>query len=375
MTAPLDPEVKREREIERLRVANIELRALNRKLLRRGGGYDDFIVELQDILRSEDTFKYRARTRVKTINPVDKDHEEIAAVAVSDLHLTENVREQDSNGINIYNTLIAANRLWMHAQKVKSILARHMLVYRLKEIWSLLLGDIINGTIHPEMIITNDLSDPAAIVLGSRLLQMFYEELKSLGLRIVVDAIVGNHPRMTAKVPTKRIAHTNMDWIIYEVLADRMRGDDQFEFTVHTSQIGMRRVYNWNYVFEHGIDVKNGKEEDFEDRIRALFDDPVYRKATGYTGAAFDQIVIANLHKPKFLERTVVNGTYTGQNELGQAWRLKPIKAQQLIWGITKKYPRTWQYAIDLTDEKSEEPKNPFSEYAAWFLKRHGNRT
>jgi hypothetical protein len=247
-----------------------------------------------------------------------------------------------------------------------------MLMYTLEGIWLPILGDMINGTIHPEQITTNDLSDPAAVVLFSRLGNMFIQELKGLGLPITVDAIHGNHPRTTVKMPTKRQAHSNLDWQAYEILAEQFAKDDQVNWTVHTSQIGMRRIYDWNYIFEHGMDVKSGAEEAYEDRVRALFDDPTYRKATGYKGASFDQIVNGNMHKPKFLERSIINGTYTGQNELGQSWRLKPIKPMQLMWGITRKRVRTWEYMIDLSDVMTEKVDNPFSEYTKWFLKRNG---
>lgn len=371
MPKPLDPVVRLTREVQRLRYDNTVLRAVTKKLGRRGAGYDDFIAELRGFLK-DDKFTYKTSAFVKPTNPFDPNHEEIAAAACSDLHLTENVRLQDSNGINVYNTPIAANRLWTHSQKIKSILARHMAMYKLRYLWVPMLGDMINGTIHPEQITTNDLSDTAAVVLCSRLLHMFIEELKGLGLPIYIDTIVGNHPRTTAKMPTKRQAHSNLDWLVYENLVDKFRDDDQVTINVWTSQIGMCKHYDFRYVFEHGIDVRNGREEELEDRIRALFDDPTYRQATKLGGASFDQIVIGNLHKPKFLERTIVNGSYTGQNELGQSWRLKPIRSQQLMWGISKKQVRTWQYAIDLTDIKSQKPENPFSEYAVHFMKKHG---
>jgi hypothetical protein len=117
--------------------------------------------------------------------------------------------------------------------------------------------------------------------------------------------------------------------------------------------------------------VSSGQEEQFESRIRDLFDDPVYREATNEQGAAFDQILIGNMHKPKFLERTIVNGSYIGQNELGQSWRLKPIKAQQLMWGVSKKHVRTWMYAVDMTHIRNETATNPMSEYAVWFMRRN----
>jgi hypothetical protein len=374
MPAPLPPLVKAERELERLKLDNARLRSINKKLLRRGGGYDEFIDEFKQILEEDTKFSFKTRNNVRLIQPHEPNHEEIAVAACSDLHLTENVRVDDANGINIYNSVIAANRLWEHRCKLLSILARHMAMYKLKYLWVPILGDMINGTIHPEQVYTNDLTDPAAVVLGARLLYMFIQELKGLGLPIQIDCIHGNHPRLTHKMPTKKQAHTNLDWLMYEYLADKIDRDDQVQMTVHTGQMASRKLYDWTYRFEHGIDVKSGGEENFEDRVRAIFDDPTYRQATGATGPSFDQIVVGNMHKPKFLERTIVNGSYIGQNELGQSWRLKPIRAQQLCWGISKKHVRTWNYAIDLTHVRSDKATNPFSEYTAWFLKRHGNR-
>ena len=331
----------------------------------------EFLKQFKEILEQDVGFKFQTKP-TRTPRPDDAGHSETAVVLCSDIHLAETIRPEDANGVNFYNSIVASNRLWEHSQKVRSIIGRHMSLYKIDRIWSPVLGDILNGTIHEEYVATNDLSDPAAVILGARLLRMFYEELKGLGLPIEIDAVHGNHARLTPKVPTKRQAHTNLDWQCYEMLADRFVDDDQVSVAITTAQIGMKKIFDWNYVFEHGIDVKNGREEDFEDRVRALFDDPTFREATGYQGASFDQIIIGNLHKPKFLERTVVNGSYIGQNELGQSWRLKPIRAQQLTWGVSEKYPRTWQYNIDLTPIKSEAADNPFSEYACWFMKRHG---
>ncbi len=342
----------------------------NSKLLKGPDGRVEFLRQFKEIL-GDDSFKFATKA-MRPARPDDADHSETVILVCSDIHLAETVRPDDSNGVNVYNSIIAANRLWEHSQKCRTIIARHASLYRLDKIWSPLLGDILNGTIHEEYVATNDLSNPAAVILGARLLKMFYEELRGIGLPIEIDAIHGNHARLTPKVPTKRQAHTNLDWMVYEMLSDSLSGDDQVSVRVNTSQIGQKNIRGWNYVFEHGIDVRNGKEEDFEDRVRALFDDPTFRQATGYAGSAFDQIVIGNMHKPKFLERTVVNGSYIGQNELGQSWRLKPIRAQQLMWGVSDKHVRTWQYNLDLTHVKSETADNPFSEYAKWFITRHG---
>lgn len=374
-TPRLSDDVKLERALQRARDENTRLRAVNKKLVRLDNGYELFLDELKEIL-AEDVFSYDT-AELPQVDPssiFDPDTTEIAAAALSDIHLSEVVSPHDSNGINAYNSIIAANRLWEYVGKLKSLITRHRHTHTIEKIWSPLLGDIISGTIHSEQLLTNDLTDEAAVVLATRLLYMFYKELATLGLPIHIDAVHGNHPRTTTKMPTKKQAHTNRDWVIYEMLKDRLEGDEQIAIDICTAQIGQRKLYKWNYLFEHGIAVGNGSEEAFEDRVRALFDDPVFREATGFKGSSFDQVVIGNMHKPKFLERTIVNGSVTGQNELGQSWRLKPIKAQQLLWGISKKHVRTWQYQIDLTHIKSSAASNPMSDYAKWFLKRHGAR-
>lgn len=365
----VDEVVQLTKALVKLRKDNAQLRAMNRKALLRGAFFDDFIDEYREVI-AQDKFSY-STPKVKL--PPAKGQSTTAAVLSSDLHLAEVVSLADANNINVYDSMRAANRLWQHCQHVKRIITEHRSIHNIDKVWLLFLGDMISGSIHPEYLITNDLTDPAAVILCTRLLTIFVNELKSLGLPILIDAVHGNHPRLTVKMPTKKQAHTNLDWVIYEGLLGQYKADKQIEFHIHTSQIGRRRIYKWEFLLEHGIGVKNGGEEAYEDRLRALFDDPVYREATGMTGPAFHQVIIGNMHKPKFLERTIVNGSYIGQNELGQSWRLKPIRAQQLMFGITQDEARTFEYQIDLTNIRSNKATNPMSEYTKYFLEKHGH--
>ena len=355
------------------------VRAMNRKLLRAGGlNVDAVIEEFEAIIEAESKQKaivtptQYARIKPKEKLPLKPGHSEIAAAAWSDWHLSECVRNEDSNGVNAYDSIIAANRVWELVQTQKQLFTIHKSLYNFDYIWIAILGDMINGSIHEELRLTNDLSDPAATILCARLLKLALLEIRQLGVPIRVDCVVGNHPRMTAKMPTKMQAQTSYDWLIYEMLADFFKDDKLVKINVHTSQLAIVEHYGWRYVVEHGIEWKNGAEESMEDRIRAVFDDPVYRQATGLEGASLDQVLIGNLHKPAFLERTIKNGSLTGQNELGQGWRLKPIPAQQCVWGISRKHVRTWQYQIDLTSIKDGNGDNPFVEYARGYMARHG---
>jgi hypothetical protein len=380
VTEPLAREILLERKLERALIDLSRERSVRKKLERAGGlNVEGVVEEFKEILKAEkeNPFSWTPTQILKpkpkySKNPVSKGHHEYATIIWSDWHISEQVRYEDANHVNAYNSMIAANRIWEMLESHKQIIRLHEGMYPIKKLWIPILGDMINGSIHPELILTNDLSDPAAAILAARLLEMALIEMKTLGIPIQVDCIVGNHPRMTAKMPTKIQSQVSYDWIVYEMLADFFRGDEQVEINVHTGQIAIVEQFGWRFVIEHGIDVRNGREEEYEDRIRALFDDPTYREATGLTGSSFDNIIIGNLHKPAFLERTVKNGSLTGQNELGQSWRLKPIRAQQLMFGISKNHVRTWQYPIDVTSVKHEKASNPISEFTKAYMKRHG---
>jgi hypothetical protein len=379
MSKPLSIEVLQERKMQRLMMDNANLRAMNNKLLRSGGLAPDKMVDFfTEVLRVEkqEPFTVILPSKKEVIanakGVINKEHTEVAALVWSDWHLSEVVKLNDSNKVNAYNSMIAANRIAELVARNIKVINLHRTMYPINKIWLTLLGDMINGSIHPELVLTNDLSDPAATVLAARLMMLAITELKTLDIPIEIDCIVGNHPRMLAKMPTKIQSQVSFDWMIYEMLADYFSDDPQIDIRIHTGQIGIVEQVGWRYIIEHGIDVKNSHEEEFEDRIRALFDDPTYRKATGLKGASFDNIIIGNLHKPAFLERTVKNGSLVGQNELGQAWRLKPIKAQQLMFGISKGHVRTWQYAIDLTDIRSEKVENSYSKYTQQYMLKHG---
>jgi len=337
--------------------------------------FDDVVDELRKSLTSAPIVykgapiaKHHATSTKSLVAP---GHAEIACLMLSDLHIAEVVRAQDVNGMGTYNSLVAANRLHEVIDNAKKIIRLHQSMYKIDKIWVPLLGDMISGSIHPELASTNDLSDPAATVLAARLLSMALLELETLGLPIQVSAHVGNHPRTTVTMPTKRKAESNYDWLCYEMLASMLSDHPNIDIQINTGQISIVEQYGWRFVLEHGYGNKHNKEEETEDRIRAIFDDPQYRDIARQCGTTFHCVLIGDQHKPKFLANTIVNGALTGWSELATAWRLRPVRACQQLFGISKGHMRTWAYSIDVTDIRSQKAENPFSEYTKEFLSLH----
>lgn len=352
---------------------------MNRVLTRQQGmSFETVIAEFQTFLREEKhpvAFDLKPKLYAKlprTKHVVfDKDHSEVAALILSDWHGSETVRYEESNGINRYNSRVMANRVWAVVEKFKRIVRGHQAMYSIEKLWVMVLGDMIHGSIHPENILTNDLLDVPAAILVSRILIAAFEELKALGLPIEADCTVGNHPRIALlKMPTKRQAHTSFDWIIYTMLANHFEHDEQVTVRVHTGQFGIVDMLGHRCVVEHGYGASG--QQDMVAKIRAMFDSPVYRNATGMTGTSVDFLCIGDKHRAQLGEGYIVNGCLSGSNELGTAWRLSPIGAIQQCFGLSKRKIPTWTYPLDVSNVQSEGADNPMGTYANTFMVEHG---
>ncbi len=374
---PLDPEIKLARKIERLSKENSELRAANRKLAASGAMFDDVVDELKSAVASDVKSSFRFSPTVlpqhkpKTKALIDPAHAETAILVLGDWHIGEVILAADVNKMNAFNSAVASNRVHEVIESAKKIIRLHQSMYNIEALWVPILGDMISGSIHSELSLSNDLSDPAATVLAARLMYMAIAELCTLGIPIRIDTAVGNHPRMTEQMPTKRQTQTNLDWLAFEFLSAMLEGNSQVDMNVSTGQISVVPVYDWRFVIEHGYGIKHGREENAEDRLRAIFDSAEYREHNNHSGTSFDTLIIGDQHRPKLLQSTIVNGSLPGWSDLATAWRLRPSAACQQLVGCSKSHLRTWAYSIDVGHIRSDKPTNQFSQYTVEFLKKH----
>lgn len=354
-------------------------KAHNRALMRsQGVPYEHVVADLKTFLSEDPTHK--SSFQVKAYRPpkkesvpvFDKEHTETSALVLSDWHLSEVVRPSEVNGINRYNSIIAANRIYEVVDRFKRITRAHQSMYTVEGIWIPVLGDMISGSIHPELVVTNDLMDIPATVLAARLLIMAIYEIKTLGLPIRLDCKVGNHGRTALKMPTKRQNHTSFDWFCYVMLQEHFSEDLQVQVHIHDGQFGVVDIYKHRIVIEHGYGAPLGKERELESHIRDIFDNPAYRAATGLEGTAIDYLIIGDKHQAKSGEGYMVNGSTAGTSELSMSWRLRPISAIQQMIGITRSRIPSFQYQLDVSDIKHTRPDNPLSDYTKKYMEEYG---
>lgn len=376
----------------RLATQNMQLeseRGMRKHLSQNHAGYDDLLANIKDFVQVLGDFRTPV-THVKPAKPlakvpVSKGHSEDAVLVISDTHFGDVIRREDTSGFPEYDLLIAGNRFGYIAQQAKQILCLHRAMYPIKTLYVPILGDIGNGDLH-DAPKSNALFIPAQIHFSYHMLRFLIEDLLTLVKEGVIENIVllfsvGNHMRMAEdkKMPTKMQAQRTFDWLIYQMVIEKFKGTKGIEIHDTMSPFIFENIRGHRYGFNHGMEVgyRNSPEvqaktmSSFISHIRALFDSPIYRKASGLQGATFDRFVIGDIHVATSFPRILSNGSLNGQNELGVNWGLEVIPAGQWLFGVSDKHIQTWQYFIECTEVQRENP-NGYARFAQEYQERFG---
>lgn len=171
----------------------------------------------------------------------------------SDLHAAEVVSYEAMNGLNEYNWEIMDQRHGRLARAIRSF--KRNRPYPIDDLYIWGLGDMVTGDIHDELRETNEIViSEAATKLGYYMADFIASELVPLYKNIYIDAVVGNHGRVSKK-PEFKSATKNWDWIAYKIMELRLAEFTQVKVNLPTSFETVVQVYDWNTLLFHGDGV------------------------------------------------------------------------------------------------------------------------
>ena len=140
---------------------------------------------------------------------------------LSDWHIGERVDFEAMDGFNSYNFAIANARLALFIDKVLAWVDLQRSGYRISHLHVNVLGDLINGDIHPEEYWpTNEFAVPEQVAkAGAKLAEVVVA--LSAGFDTVTVEMIGadNHGRRTKKPASKVAAMNSHNYLIYELAA------------------------------------------------------------------------------------------------------------------------------------------------------------
>jgi hypothetical protein len=180
-------------------------------------------------------------------------------VLASDWHVEEPVFPDHVNGLNEYNLVIAKERIDRFVKSVVWLLSDPR--FDIRSLTLGLIGDLISGYIHEELVESNLLSPAEAIVW---LLDALEGALRSIAAqlpaveRIVVVCKSGNHGRLTHKQKVSTREANSIEAVLYQSLRRLLANDPRFEFVITPGIWAHVTVFDYDLAFTHGDSFKYG---------------------------------------------------------------------------------------------------------------------
>jgi hypothetical protein len=245
----------------------------------------DLLSEVARLTTELDAFRFVSRGPkiIKAPSTKGRNPKQRAGAAVllcSDWHVEEPVYPEMVNGMNEYNLVIADERI-SRLEKGAAWLVNDPR-FDLRTMVVGLLGDLISGYIHDELVESNLLSPQEGIVW---LLDRVEKMLRRLAIlcptveRFIVPCTSGNHGRATQKQRVSTREANSNEQVLYQTLARVMRDDPRFEFQiaaghwVHVDCMGFDLAFTHGDTFKYGggvggitIPIKRGINRQFAGR-------------------------------------------------------------------------------------------------------------
>lgn len=228
-------------------------------------GYKDAMKEIDRLSRELDMFTL-ATDYTRHFKPIKirtksrKKGQAVAMLSITDWHYEEEVTPESVNGLNEFNLDIAherATKLWQSTCSVIEMCRNNS---EIDTLVVMILGDMINGWIHEEYLVTNLLTPPEAFLrVFDELVNGLTFLVKESGCsQIKIPCTVGNHGRITKKKYVSKSVATNWDWLLYNMLARwfEAKGETKIQFTLPQGDETYIDVYGRTIRLAHGDNIR-----------------------------------------------------------------------------------------------------------------------
>lgn len=270
----------------------------------------------------------------------------------SDTHAAEVVTLEGTRGINEYNWEIMLDRM----DRIRTAILSHKehFGYDVSKLNVFMLGDMLSGQIHEELMVTNDRTLSEATVQFSRDTIAWLEALAKDFPKIHVAGVPGNHPRFAKKTQAKLI-HNNADFIAYKTMEIFLEKHPQFTFDISTGGYSIQKIAgNWRALLMHGDGIRS--------TMPGVPWGGVIRRVTTLE-AQFNQarqpldfVFMGHFHTANSLDgihaRTFVNGSTKGVDEYGLQAFGSGRPAEQTLLSFHPKRGWTGQHQLNLQETR-----------------------
>jgi hypothetical protein len=278
----------------------------------------------------------------------------IVTLQLTDTHFDEVVKPEEVAFINAYDRTIAEQRLRRWVERSIVLARDYMAGIDIEGAVLFATGDILSGDIHPELKESNEETLYASAVHWTEQLATAIGTLAVEFDRLHIGAVVGNHGRNSRKPVYKKRAQSNIEWLMWRMLAKHFADDKRVTFQVSDSMDLTVKVYNTNYLITHGDEFRGGSgiSGAFAPLALGQHRTTVRQMATD---SPMDYMVVGHFHQYRPPSQgLVMGGSLKGYDEYAFGKRLRPEPAQQAFWITSPEHGPTISAPVLVQDRAAE---------------------
>lgn len=265
----------------------------------------DFIEVKNKTLNHHGTYVYKSN------NKFNKPHV-VAVAPFSDVHAGKVVTLEETFGLNEYNIDICEKRLNCYFNSLVKLITQHGQNTIVDKLIFAPIGDLIDGYIHEEQRMQNELSSiEATIWMKDRLIAGVEFLLSKLDVPLIeIPFVTGNHSRNTDKMYFSKVTETSYETIIADALIKHFEHNERVKIHFNKSNIVfIENVFGKTLRFEHGHSIKfgGGIGGVTVPIIKAIAKDQVAKK--------YDCLIIGHFHQQFDGGRFIINGSIIGYDK------------------------------------------------------------
>jgi len=277
---------------------------------------------------------------------------------LSDWHWGEVVLEKEISGLNSYNLDIAKQRCTKVFDEFIDIYTNRVAPFHYDGCVVALGGDMVSGTIHDELLETNETDImPQIVSMSEHLIAGFEKILDNFG-RIAVFCVVGNHGRNTKDKRFKRKTYQSFDWLCYQMLDKYFANNNDIHFVIPQGSDVLYKIYNTTYLLTHGDTLGRGGGGAVGSIGPVSTGDKKRRDRQMGLGTPYDVLICGHFHQLAMLPNKIINGSLKGFDEYAYGLGFPPEPPVQASWLTHPTKGVTIQVPVFCSEEEDADNQN-----------------
>lgn len=279
---------------------------------------------------------------------------ETVVALMSDFHIGEVVSGEETGGLAWYDFSTFVSRYQHYIDSITSICFAKLTGYSLPRLQIFMLGDMVSGIIHEELVETAEGTIMEWLLDGAHVIAQGLRDLAANFEDVTVVCVVGNHGRLQKQYRFKK-KYANYDYLLYRILALELADQPNITFEIPKSFWALHEVEGRQFLLLHGDNIKSWAGIPWYGIERAC------SRLTNLLASQrkfFDYACLGHFHSTGSLDRVhgelLLNGSMVGGNEYSIGALFTSNQPKQTIFGVHPEKGKTWSYGIDLSAAPDE---------------------